>query len=506
MEARLALRKRCSRVLRLFAENFFVGSAYFSVAMLVKWSFSHTQFWPAPFWFPAGVAMFAVFSYGGRCAPGIFLGSLLTNTITFGEPVAWSAVISCGNTAAPILAVWLVRGRMRVEDPFSRVVDVFFFYLSAIVHGMISGFIGCTAVWVKLSLPINLWPARWLGWTISDAGASLLLVPLLLLLQHKRGSLCHITRHWIELLLTCGILTSTVFYLLSQNTGPFAADAGASYLILLPLLWLSIRFSSSIAYPMFVAVMVNLFVATLSGVGPYAGPQRFFALGEMVIGFGAAVLLIGAASAEQYAAKNALYRLNQELESRVEQRTAELQQSKLELEKVAFYDVLTGLPNRRLLESRFGACRAAAARTGTAVAFLLIDLDYFKETNDNLGHDAGDAVLIETGRRLSSLLREYDVLARLGGDEFAVLLPGIVDRTSIDSVCDRIIRSLAEPVFFNGSKIPTSASMGAALSPDHGDCLNLVYKAADLALYRAKRRGRCRWEWHHADEVVTASD
>lgn len=449
--------------------------------------------------------MFAAFSFGESCGPGIFLGSLLTNTITFSEPLAWSAVISGGNALAPIIAVRLVRSRVNMQEPFSRVGDVVFFFVGATVHGMISALVGSTAMWMKLSLPVRVWPARWLEWTLSDTGASLLLVPLLLLLQHKSGSLRLIRRQSIEFLTTASISIGTLLYLLSQKSGLRSADAGASYLILLPLLWVSIRFSASIAYPMFASVMAALFGATLCGIGPYSGGQHFFALAQMVVGFGAAVLLLGAASAEQQAAKDALHRLNGELESRVEKRTAELQQSKLELEKAAFHDALTSLPNRRALESCFGSCRAAAVRSHAAVAFLLIDLDYFKETNDNLGHDAGDAVLVETGRRLRLILREYDVLARLGGDEFAVLLPGITDGASIDSICDRIIQSLAEPVFFEESRISTSASMGAALFPDHGDSWHLLYKAADLALYRAKRRGRCRWEWYHPEELLTSS-
>jgi diguanylate cyclase (GGDEF)-like protein len=221
----------------------------------------------------------------------------------------------------------------------------------------------------------------------------------------------------------------------------------------------------------------------------------------MTIGFSASLLLLGGASNEQRVAERAMRTLNLELEARVDQRTAELREIHGQLEKAAFYDSLTGLPNRRLLEERFAFCGAAARRRGDRFALLLIDLDRFKEINDNLGHDAGDALLVEAGCRLATTVRECDVVARMGGDEFVILLPETGDRTSVESVCTRILAVLTEPMLFNGRLIRTAASIGVALFPDHGATWQTMYKSADLALYEAKRGGRAMWRWYAAEEV-----
>jgi diguanylate cyclase (GGDEF)-like protein len=213
------------------------------------------------------------------------------------------------------------------------------------------------------------------------------------------------------------------------------------------------------------------------------------------------MLLLGGAANEQRVAEQAMRRLNLELETRVDQRTAELRESQQQMERVAFYDCLTGLPNRRLLEERFAFCAAATRRSRHRFGLLLIDLDRFKEINDNLGHDAGDALLVEAGCRLKTTVRDCDVVARMGGDEFVILLPETGDRTSIESVCTRILSALAEPMPFKDCVMRASASIGVAVFPDHGETWQMIYKSADLALYDAKRSGRAAWRWY-AEEPV----
>src|SRR5438309_9670434 len=154
---------------------------------------------------------------------------------------------------------------------------------------------------------------------------------------------------------------------------------------------------------------------------------------------------------------------------------------------------LTGLPSRRLLEERFAFCGAAARRRGDRFALLLIDLDRFKEINDNLGHDAGDALLVEAGCRLTTTVRECDVVARMGGDEFVILLPETGDRTSVESVCTRILAVLTEFMLLNGRVMRTAARIGVALFPDHGAPWQPIYKSQDSALFGAKRGGATHW-------------
>jgi len=456
--------------------------------------------WPAPIWLSAGVALFAAYSIGRWSWPGIFLGAWLAN-LTLGASASSAALIAAGNTLGPLAAAELTRHRLAGESPFSRPRDVFQLGIAVVVNSGVAGVIGASVFWWGLKQPLHLLPPLWLEWFVADASAVVLLVPLLLLLRDSGASLKRIRRHAKEVLIICAVLYGMVTYLLK-------GDAGLPFLVLLPLLWVAMRFSAAIAYPAFVAVMTVVVIATLHGHGSYAGAARtqaFFVFAEMVAGFGAAVLWLGAASEEQRATEKALRKLNQELESRVEERTAELRESKERMEQAAMHDPLTGLPNRRYLEQRFGGCRSAAARKRNGLAVLLIDLDRFKQINDSIGHDAGDVILVETARRLNAAVREYDVVVRMGGDEFAVLLPDIEDPANVDSVCARIVKALGDRIFFNGQHIVTGASIGVALYPEHGDLWQEMYKAADTALYAAKRAGRSRWEWYRTEQAAATA-
>ena len=185
-----------------------------------------------------------------------------------------------------------------------------------------------------------------------------------------------------------------------------------------------------------------------------------------------------------------------ELERQVAERTAELEQSKRQIELIAYQDALTGLPNRRMFIGDFQKHLVLESRRAGRFALLLIDLDHFKKINDTLGHDAGDALLVEAASRLQNAVRHSDCLARLGGDEFAILLTDMVDKAAAEAICQRIIESFLAPIPFNGVDMRTSASIGMALYPTHGANQDALYKSADLALYEAKAAGRNTWRWH----------
>jgi diguanylate cyclase (GGDEF)-like protein len=176
----------------------------------------------------------------------------------------------------------------------------------------------------------------------------------------------------------------------------------------------------------------------------------------------------------------------------VEEQTAELRKSQMELEKLARFDSLTTLPNRRHFSEDFD--RMCAQETGDEFTLLLIDVDDFKAINDTYGHDAGDAVLVETSNRLQSAVRSTDQVARLGGDEFSILLIGRRDEEWLHKICDRIVDSFSAPVSFNDDTIRTTVSVGIASYPKDGDTQEKLYKSADIALYEAKRRGRNNWQ------------
>ncbi len=190
-----------------------------------------------------------------------------------------------------------------------------------------------------------------------------------------------------------------------------------------------------------------------------------------------------------------LQRLVAERTAELELRGVELRRSQEQLEQMAYFDSLTGLPNRRMFNDELRRLIARSLRAQGDFALLLVDLDGFKQVNDLDGHDAGDALLVAVAERLKLLVRETDRIARLGGDEFAVLLPRSTDDGAIEATCLRMLASLGEPLCREGQTIRATASIGVAVCPQEGTTADDLYKSADLALYEAKRAGRNTWRW-----------
>jgi len=133
----------------LVFQNIWVVGAYWLLAVLAKEYFSRYQMWPAPLWVPAGFAMFAALSIGREIWPGLFLGSFLTNAITFHDPAIWATMVACGNTLGAIAAAERARGRMRVDEMFATVANVSYFSAYTILHGTITACVGVTTMWAK---------------------------------------------------------------------------------------------------------------------------------------------------------------------------------------------------------------------------------------------------------------------------------------------------------------------------------------------------------------------
>jgi len=166
---------------------------------------------------------------------------------------------------------------------------------------------------------------------------------------------------------------------------------------------------------------------------------------------------------------------------------------------LAYYDALTGLPNRTLLADRVGKAIAAAKRHQKRLALLFMDLDGFKHINDSLGHLAGDNVLRLVGERLKRLTRSSDTLARFGGDEFVLLLNDVAGPEGIAAVARRCVDSLAEPLELDGQEIRITPSIGISVCPNDGDTLDTLVKNADTAMYHAKAAGRNQYRFFEAE-------
>jgi len=178
--------------------------------------------------------------------------------------------------------------------------------------------------------------------------------------------------------------------------------------------------------------------------------------------------------------------LNIDLERRVQERTVELQALNVEIAHQAMHDPLTELPNRTLLVERLKQNIDLARRNNKRVAFIMLDLNNFKEVNDTLGHPEGDRLLQDVAARLPSALRQSDTVGRLGGDEFGIVLPD-VDQVKAIEVARKLLLCLESSFRLEGQTITVGASIGIALFPDHGEDDASLIRHADVAMYEAKR-------------------
>lgn len=178
------------------------------------------------------------------------------------------------------------------------------------------------------------------------------------------------------------------------------------------------------------------------------------------------------------------------------QEEAELLEQKIQLNYLNFHDPLTGLANRSLFYDRVNKSLSRAKRSASNLAVLLIDLDRFKKLNENLGHEAGDIYLKYAAQCLTDTLRDTDTVARLGGDEFVIVLENIALVQDVESITGKIIEQLGAPVDILGHEITCTASIGVSLFPKDGDTIDQLLKSADLAMSRAKAKGKNRAQFY----------
>ena len=197
---------------------------------------------------------------------------------------------------------------------------------------------------------------------------------------------------------------------------------------------------------------------------------------------------------------------------------SERKRSEREIHRLAYFDSLTGLPNRVLFKDRVTQAIAHARRYQYNLALLFLDLDRFKATNDTLGHHIGDLLLKHVADRLMDSVRHSDSigrttendrnheLARLGGDEFTVLLTNLRDVQDAGKVARRILEALARPFVINGHEIFVTVSIGIAIFPTDGDSVDLLLKSSDTAMYHAKEQGRNNFQYYSNAMNAAASE
>ena len=177
-----------------------------------------------------------------------------------------------------------------------------------------------------------------------------------------------------------------------------------------------------------------------------------------------------------------------------------------QIELLAAYDQLTGLPLAQRAEDRISLTFDAARRSGRMVALMFIDLDDFKAVNDTFGHEAGDVVLREVAHRIEATIRATDTVTRIGGDELLAVIGELKETTAAALVASKIIRAVSIPVEFNGRSITVGASVGIAIYPDDGGDLATLRGLADAAMYAAKKTGRNHYVFAQTADVPAVGD
>jgi diguanylate cyclase (GGDEF)-like protein len=163
------------------------------------------------------------------------------------------------------------------------------------------------------------------------------------------------------------------------------------------------------------------------------------------------------------------------------------------IDRMARFDSVTDLPNRRCFEEQLAITLRTSREARDRVTVLFLDLDDFKQVNDSLGHTRGDKLLLAIGERLQSLVRPSDLVARWGGDEFAILQRPVADESQIATLAEAIIREVSRPVFVDGYEVIVGVSVGSASAPQDGVTPDIILSNADMALYAAKSDGRRNW-------------
>jgi diguanylate cyclase (GGDEF)-like protein/PAS domain S-box-containing protein len=183
----------------------------------------------------------------------------------------------------------------------------------------------------------------------------------------------------------------------------------------------------------------------------------------------------------------------------------ERKKSEETIRRLAYHDPLTGLPNRLLFTDRLAMAITGAKRNRQHLAVMILDLDYFKDINDTLGHHIGDRLLQAVGSRLTELLRKGDTVARMGGDEFLILLPEINNVGVTTTIAQKIVDSFQTPLIVDEHRLHITTSIGIAIYPDVSDDVETLIKHSDIAMYRAKGSGRNNYQLFTPEMIVKPS-
>jgi diguanylate cyclase (GGDEF)-like protein len=474
--------------------------AYF-LAGWIGLSFTIPPGYATAVWPPSGIALVGLLWWGSRVWPGIWLGSFLVNIwsalITSQAEISFSGLamtsgrsvtIAVGSTLQALLGAFLLKRWVGVDQLFERGTTILTFTMIEALSCLLTPTLGMTSLCLAGVLDWIVYVDSWRTWWLGDLIGVIVVTPVLL----GWRALLRLDRQPWQIVETIGSMALLVMISVFVFLGPLPlskSDAPLAFMPLPCLVWIAFRFEpGSVALAASLLSGIAVF-ATSHGMGPFVEDivtgesifllQAFTGLSTLTS------LTLSTAIVGQKQAEEKLLRLNAELEQRVDERTAQLQELAQALEVQSLTDALTDLGNRRAFERRLTEEMQRAVRYQIPLSLLLLDVDHFKAYNDTFGHPTGDEVL----KRLGLLLREHsrttDFPARYGGEEFALLLPH-TDKTGAIVLAERICQVIAATSWEYRA---VTVSIGAVTLVKNMDSKVLIGQA-DRALYEAKRRGR----------------
>ncbi len=452
----------------------------------------------------SGVALAAILLGGPRLWPGVWLGSFAVHAAVLARPdlfrlgsrpadpdpaLLCAAAVAAGAALQAVAAAAIFRRLADGADtPFARARDAAAFVAVALAGCLVNP----TAGTGGLTAAGLLDPARraesWLTWWMGDVSGVLVVAPLLLAWatgrRRPRRSLTQLPE-----LVILWALPFAVGGAIVRTGGPL------EYLYLPPLVWAAFRFGPRGATTLTAVTAGVAAAVTLRGSGSFHVPALNASLIQLQAFVATAatttLVLVGVITQRDVAERDLAAALDS-LEARVRLRTHELAASNTQLRRLAGYDPLTGVANRRRFDESLEKEWRRCGRAGQPLAIILIDLDHFKLFNDTYGHPAGDDCLRRVAEALAGgLQRSGEVLARYGGEEFVVLLPGVM-MDDAARTAERLARRVAEAgiVHCHSEAGVVTCSLGVATAVPHGTDHAGLLAAADAALYEAKRAGR----------------
>jgi len=450
---------------------FSIAALYFGAGKLGV-AFAYVPASASPVCPASALGLAALLLFGYRVFPGVLLGAFLVRVSSNGD-LPTSLTIALGNTLEALSLAYLMNRFACGIRVFEKPERVLAFALASSFSTTISPTIGLASLPLIGSGAWESYQEIWLTWWMGNLSGVLIFTPILILWGTSLRMNCVIQKnaHFIEssIAMTLLFLTAILAFwgILPNRTQEYVHPL----ITIPPLLWIAVRFSRKVtSFAVFLLGWVAL-LGTIKSGGISSNAS------DLNIALVSSQMFAGIASIMAMLLSAAIYSQRQ-IENAIRERETR--------------DPLTGLSNRLQFSNQLERCLQELQNGGTTFAVLFFDVNRLKLINDALGHEAGDALLIEIGRRIRRVLRPEDTFSRISGDEFAILLRDIRQVSDAEGMAEKVRMALAEPFLFSDQEVFISVSIGIVLGKGTYQSPEEILRDADASMYRANKLGSNR--------------